>query len=454
MEITQSKLSRTSELAEFLERTRFDDIPENVREHTKLCILDWLGAALAGSVERPGKISRSLVRELGGKPESTIVGAGWKSNCANAALANGISGHTVELDDVNDVALIHPAAAVMPAALAVAERCGSKGRDLIASVVLGYETEVRLGAAMIPSHYDYWHTTGTCGTFGAAVAAGKLLGLNKKQMIHALGIAGTQAAGLVETFGTMSKPLNPGRAAQSGVLAALLAQKGFTSTERILDSSIGYCYAASRQPKLNEITEQLGTRYAVLKTCFKCHASCGHTHGAIDALQTIVSQSGLKPETVEQIMVETYPIAVNVVGNKPEPITASEAKFNLNYCLAAAFLFGRVGLEEFTEQRMSDPRVRELSKKVVVNVSQEFANAVLGSARVTVHDSRGGQMSVKVDVPKGYPENPLTAEELKQKFIGLARIALPMRQVENLIKKVESLDSIRVSSLSIVLSRS
>lgn len=453
MEIALSNVSKTSELAEFLLRTEFDDIPENVREHVKLCILDWLGAALAGAVERPGKIARSVIRELGGKPECTIIGANRKTSCVNAALVNGICGHTVELDDVNELALIHPAAPVIPAALAVGERCGSAGRDMITAVVLGYEAAVRLGMAMNPSHYEFWHTTGTCGTFGATVAAAKLLGLDKNQMIQALGIAGTQAAGLIETFGTMSKPLNPGRAAHSGVLAALLAEKGFTSTTQILDSRIGYCYAASKQPKLNELTEELGTRYAVLKTCFKCHASCGHTHGAIDALQSIVSTSDLKPAMVEQIIVETYPIAVNVVGNKPDPATGSDAKFSLNYCLAAALLFGRVGLEEFSEQRMKDTRVRELSKRVIVKVGQEFANAVLGSARVTVCDSRGGRKSVKVDVPKGYPDNPLTASELKQKFTKLACIALPKRQVEKIIKNVENLDKIRVCSLAVLLSK-
>jgi len=453
VKIALSNVSRTSELAKFSARTEFEDIPGNVRQHVKLCVLDWLGASLAGSVETPGKIVRSLIRELGGKGESTIIGAHGKTSCLNAALANGISGHTVELDDVNELAIIHPAAAVMPAALAVGERCESNGRDMIAAVVLGYEAEVRLGVAMNPSHYDYWHPTGTCGTFGATVAASKLLGLDEEQTIHALGIAGTQAAGLIETFGTMSKPLNPGRAAQSGILAALLAQKGFTSTTRILDSRIGYCYAASREPKLNEITDHLGAQYAVLKTCFKWHASCGHTHGAIDALQSIVSKHDVKPDMVEQIIVETYPIAVNVVGDKPEPVTSSEAKFSLNYCLAAALVFGRVGLKEFSEQRMRDSRVRELSKKVVVKAGEEFGDAVLGSARVTVCDSRGRRMSMKVEVPKGYPDNPLTASELKQKFRALASIALPKGQVEKIIMRVENLDKLQVSSLTALLQR-
>lgn len=449
----RSNMSRTSEFAEFFVQTNFEDIPEKVRRHAKTCILDWLGACLAGSVETPSKIVRSVIRGLGGKKESTLIGAQSKTTCLNAALANGVSGHAVELDDVNEVAIIHPAAPVIPAALAVAERCDSTGRDMITAVVLGYEAEVRLGIAMNPSHYDYWHPTGTCGTFGATVTASKLLGLDKQQMIQALGIAGTQAAGLIETFGTMSKPLNPGRAAQSGVLAALLAHKGFTSTDQILDSKIGYCYATSREPKLNEITEELGKRYAILKTCFKRHASCGHTHGAIDALQSIVSKYEVKPDMVQQIIVETYPIAVNVVGNKPEPRTSFDAKFSLHYCLAAALFSGRVGLEEFSEHRMREPKVRELSKKVVVRPGQEFANAVLGSARVTVCDSNGRRLSVKVDVPKGYPDNPLTNSELEQKFKALASIALPKNQVQRIIMKVEKLDETSVSSLASLLQK-
>jgi len=340
---------------------------------------------------------------------------------------------------------------VMPAALAGAEYCGSSGRDMITAVALGYEAEVRLGMAMNPSHYEYWHPTGTCGTFGGAVTAGKLLGLGREQMIRALGIAGTQASGLIETFGSMSKPLNPGKAAQSGVLAALLARKGFTSTSQILESKIGYCYAASREPRLNEITKDLGVRYAILRTCFKWHASCGHTHGAIDAVQNIVSKYDVRPEMVEQVIVETYPIAVSVVGGKPDPVSSSDAKFSLNYCLAAALVFGRVGLEEFSEQRRRNPQVREMSKKIIVRTGAEFANTVLGSAKVTVCVRGGRRMSFKVEVPKGYPDNPLTASELKQKFRGLARLALPNSQVEKIIARVEHLENMQVSSLTALL---
>ncbi|MGP8070135.1 MAG: MmgE/PrpD family protein [Candidatus Bathyarchaeia archaeon] len=444
-------MTETRELAAFIVKTDYNDLPLNVQRHAKLCILDWLGAALAGSIEPPAKIIYAIMRELGGKRESTIIGAHSKTGCVNAALANGIIGHTVELDDVHELSIIHPAAPVIPAALAIGERCDSSGQDFMTAVVLGYEVGIRIGSALNPSHYQYWHTTGTCGTFGAAATAGKLLGLDVEEMIQALGMAGTQAAGLVETFGTMSKPLNPGKAAQSGVLAALLAQRGFTSSKHTLDSKIGYCYAASNEPKIGEITEELGKRFAILRTSFKCHASCGHTHGAIDAVASIASKHHITPDMVEEVVVETYPIAMNIVGNKPRPVTSSDAKFSLHYCLAAALVFGRVGLEEFSEKRLNDTQLRELSGKIVVKVGQEFAKAVLGSARVTVRVRDGREMSFKVNVPKGYPDNPLTASELKQKFRRLASVALSKREVEKIILRVENLDRIHVSALASLL---
>ena len=301
--------------------------------------------------------------------------------------------------------------------------------------------------AMNPSHYRYWHTTGTCGTFGAAVTAGKLLNLDADQMIRALGIAGTQAAGLIETFGTMSKPLNPGRAAQSGVLAALLAQEGFTSSKQILESKIGYCRAASSEPRLGAITDELGKRFEILRTCFKRHASCGHTHGAIDAVQSIVTKDEIRPDSVDEIVVETYPIAVDVVGRKPDPKTSYDAKFSLHYCLAAAITYGNVGLAEFSEDSMRDPRVRELSRKVIVKTGLEFSRALLGSAKVTLRLHDGRRISSKVDIPKGYPDNPLTEAELEQKFRGLASVALPRAKVEKIIERVSNLDEIETSSL-------
>jgi 2-methylcitrate dehydratase PrpD len=445
-------MSVTRTLADFVVNTRYENLPKEVIEHAKVCILDWLGAALAGSLENPARIITSIIEKIGGKEQSTIIGTHVKTSCINAALANGIFGHAVELDDIHEEAIIHPAAPVLPAALAVAEYTNASGQDFITSIVIGYEVEIRIGMAINPSHYQFWHTTGTCGTFGATAATGKILGLKSEEMVHALGIAGTQAAGLIEVFGTMSKPLNPGRAAADGVWAALLAQKGFTSSRTILEAEKGYCRATAKECDLNKIIEDLGKKFEIVNNIFKIHASCGHTHGAIDAILLLSEKYSIKPEDVDRIVVGTYPIAVDVVGKNYEPKTASEAKFSLPYCLAAALIYGKVGLTEFSEEKLSDPKIRKLLKKVIVMVDPECINARLGCAKVTLYTIDGKAFSCRVDSPKGYPKNPLTKAELERKFMDLASLVLPEERVRRIVEIVSGLEKLeRITLLTDLL---
>jgi len=435
-------MSVTGALADFITNTSYDDLPKEVVEHAKASILDWLGVALAGSLEPPASIINSIVDEIGGREQSTVIGTRTKTSCVNAALANGILGHTVELDDIHEDAIIHPAASVLPAALAVAEYNDASGQDFIASIVVGYDVAIRIGMAINPSHYQFWHPTGTCGTFGATAAAGKILGLSSEEIVHALGIAGTQAAGLIEVFGTMSKPLNAGRAAANGVWAALLAQKGFTSSRTILEAEKGYCRATAKECDPKKIIEDLGKKFEIMNNIFKIHASCGHTHGAIDAILLLTERYDIKPEDIDRIVVGTYPIAVDVCGRNYEPKTASEAKFSLPYCLAAALIFGKVGLTEFSDENLSNNMIQKLSKKVTVNVDPECINARLGCARVALHTVDGKELSYRVDFPKGYPKNPLTKAELERKFVDLASLVLPEKSVRRLLEAVDNLESL------------
>jgi 2-methylcitrate dehydratase PrpD len=296
--------------------------------------------------------------------------------------------------------------------------------------------------AINPSHYQFWHTTGTCGTFGAAAAAGKILGLDSEEMTNAFGIAGTQAAGLIEVFGTMSKPLNPGRGAANGVWAALLAQKGFTSSRTMLEAEKGYCRATAKEYDLNKITENLGKKFEIVNNIFKIHASCGHTHGAIDAVLQLSEKYNIRPEDVDRIVVGTYPIAVNVVGRNYEPKTVHEAKFSLPYCLAAALIYGKVGLTEFSEENLRDPRIQKLSRKVKVVVDPEYVNARLGCAKVTVYAVNGKEFTCNVNVPKGYPKNPVSKEELERKFIALASLTLSSKRTKKTVEIVNSLEKL------------
>ncbi|MEM3404688.1 MAG: MmgE/PrpD family protein [Nitrososphaerales archaeon] len=431
----------TEKLATFTTEARFDNLPTEVKKQAATSLLDWLGVALVGSLEPPTKIISSLVSS-GGKAEATIIGSGTKTSTLNAALINGVAGHSVELDDIHETAVIHPAAAVIPAALSVAESQGVNGKQLLTAIVVGYEAAIRIGKAIMPTHYKFWHTTGTCGTFGAAAAAGSLLGLDKTAMEHAFGIAGTQAAGLIETFGTMSKPLNAGKASMNGVLAAMLAQKGFTGATQTLESEKGFCRATSEKVNLNKIVEKLGEEYEIVNCIIKRHASCGHTHGAIDAVLQILNMHEIKTYLIDKVLVETYPIAVDVVGKNYEPKTVSEAKFSLPYCVAVALAYGKAGLSEFSEEKLRDSKIKTLMKKVDISVADEFKTKTLGAAKVTIYTRDGNKLEACVQKPKGYPDNPLSEEELKGKFIELARLVLPTDRVYEILEKISKMETI------------
>ena len=442
----------TQRLARFIAETTYPDLPEAVTGHVKRCILDWLGAALAGTAEPASQAIIQLVKDLGGSGESTVIGGSFRSSCVNAALANGVTGHAAELDDIHGASVIHPGAPVMPAALAVAERTGASGEELIAAVAVGYETGIRVAKAVMPSHYEYWHPTGTCGTFGAAAAAGKLLGLDEGIMLRALGVAGTEASGLIESFGTMSKPFNAGRAARDGVTAALLAEGGFTGPASVLDAVKGYAHATSAQPDLNEIVDALGRRYETMETIFKRHACCGHTHGAIDAVIDLMDENDLDPREITEITVETYPIAVDVVGGDYSPGTSAEAKFSLPYCVAAAAILGSASLDAFTVEQIANPALRELMGRVKVQVGEEFTEARLGCAKVTIRTETAGDLARRVDVPKGYPENPMSSAELRGKFRELSRAALTAGRIGELEKMVDDLEDVGdVRDLTVLL---
>jgi len=449
--LDMSESGVTRRLAEFVVRTDFRDIPRDVVEHAKLCILDWLGAALAGSRSLVAKVVISFLEKFGWGDGVTVIGTPIRTHPVFAALANGVMGHAVEMDDIHREAIIHPAASIVPAALAVAEYGNAHGEEFITAVVLGYEIGIRLGIAVNPSHYEYWHTTGTCGTFGAAAAAGKLLKLSEEGMVHAFGIAGTSAAGLIEVFGTMSKPFNAGRAAMDGVLAAFLAKEGLTSSTTILESPKGYLRATSKEYNIDKLFKGLGKEFKIKENIFKIHASCGHTHGAIDAILEIVRRYNVKPGDVSEILIGTYPIAVEVVGRNYEPKTPEEAKFSLPYCVAVALLYGRVGLEEFSYSKLTDNEIRKLMKKVKIYIEPKYSNCVLGCAEVKIITKEGHIYEHRIDVPKGYPENPLTKQELLGKFEALASIAISKERIKEIVNIVNDLENRNIKELVTLL---
>lgn len=434
-------MTATRDLAKYIENMKSGDIPSKVIDHAKACCLDWIGCALAGSLESAGRIVKELVVDVGGADESTVVGTSVRTSSPNAALANGILGHCAELDDIHEESIIHPAASVVPAALAICEKEKLSGVDLLTSIVCGYEVEIRIAKSIMPSHYRYWHTTGTCGTFGATAAVGKLLSLEVDELVHAFGIAGTQAGGLVEVFGTMSKPLNAGKAAMNGVISALLAEKGFTSSDRILEAEKGYCKATSEKFDPDAILGKDGV-FEITRSVFKRYSCCGHIHGALDAVLAILDAESIQVEDIGKVKVGTYPIAIEIIGGGTRPSSASEARFNLPYCVALALLYGRVGPAEFAGRRFSDDTVFELSKKVRVEVDPELSDARLGAAIVEVELANGRKTRRRVDHPKGHPENPLSRTELEGKFRSLVSSILEEADATRLIEMTRDLENL------------
>lgn len=417
-------------LAEFIVGTRYEDFPPSVVAAAKLTILDWLGSALAGAHEEPARMARAVVRGFGTSDEATLFPTG-RASAAGAALANGVASHILEFDDIHKGSTIHGAAPIIPAALAVAEREGADGRAFLRATILGYEAALRVGEAVNPSHYRYWHPTGTAATFGAAVAAGALLGLDARRLRDALGSAGTQAAGLWEfnADGTMSKHLHPGKAAFNGVLAADLAREGFTGAGRILEGERGFCRAMSTEPDLGRLTAGLGTTWKIGENCYKLHACCGHTHTAIDTALALRARQGWAQgdaaRALAGVRIALYGPGYDIV-REPNPRTPYQGKFSIAYCVAVALNEGRVGLAQFGSERFGpagtvEPQSAALLARTTVEVAPDLTARYpeRWPARLELTLADGTTLSGEADYPRGNPENPVSPEVLEEKFRAL-----------------------------------
>ena len=349
---------------------------------------------------------------------------------------------------------MHPGAPVIPAALAVAEARGASGLDLLTAIIAGYEVAIRVGEAAGPSHYKYWHSTATCGVFGAAAAAAKLLGLDTTAIDAALGTAGTEASGLWEFLadGAMSKHLHPGKAAMDGVIAALFSREGFTAARRILEGERGFLAATSPGQDQSRITDGLGQgTYRIDDVSFKIHASCRHTHPAVDAVLEVVRRHDLQPSDIASVTVETYSEALAKTDN-PDPTTPYAARFSLQFCTSLTIARRCLSPADFTSGSLLDPTVRGLMSKVRLVATDTFDSFYPAhwSAKVTVTTgpkghttaSPGASFSATVDNPRGDPENPVSLEDIYQKFLGLTVPVVGRKLAEELGQAVLRLESI------------
>jgi 2-methylcitrate dehydratase PrpD len=389
-------------------------------------------------------MAQQFVTSLGISDEATAF-SGGRSSASGAALANGVASHILEFDDIHKTSTVHAAAPVISAALAVAEREHADGRAFLLAVTLGYEAALRIGEAVNPSHYRYWHPTGTAATFGAAAAAGSLIHLSPAQILDALGSAGTQAAGLWEfnADGAMSKHLHPGKAAFNGVLSADLARLGFTGATRILEGKRGFFRAMSGSYDESCVTDALGERWKIAENCYKLYSCCGHTHTAIDvALELRVRTPGDWPGDLSHVLIETYGPGYEIV-KELTPRTPYQAKFSIAYCVAIALVDGRVGLDQFTPERLRDPAMAALLEHIQVVVADDLTAKYPAAwpTRVTLTLSNGAILTASADYPRGNPENPVSTAQLEDKFRSLVTPRLSAATAERAIEAVQSLET-------------
>ncbi len=438
----------TRALATFLADLRFEHLPRPVIERTKELFLDWIASALAGRGARPVQILEGFATHMGPQEgPSEILTSRRRTSPFFAALVNGAASHVVEQDDVHNGAVFHPATVVFPAVLAAAQDVDASGEDFLTASVAGYEAGIRVGAFLGRSHYRVFHTTGTAGTLGAAAGVARLLHAEPSVMLHALGSAGTQAAGLWEFLrdAADSKQLHTAKAAADGLLSAYIARDGFTAAQHILEGPQGMAAGMSSDADARKLIAGLGERWAVLETSFKYHASCRHTHPAADALLQAMHEHDLTADRIAHIRAYVHQAAIDVLGPVTDPQTVHQAKFSMPFVLALIALYQQAGIDQFSEQALRDPRIREVMGRVEMVLDPEIDAAYperwIGKVQVETTD--GAVFVSHVAVPKGDPENTLERAEIETKAHRLAafRQGASGEEMDALIARAWALDT-------------
>jgi len=414
-------MSHTQDLAAFLADLHYEQIPASVLDRTEDLFLDWIGSALASQGARPIPLFERYAQRMGpADGNAKILVSGRGTSPWFAAFVNGASSHLVEQDDLHNSSVLHPATVVFSAVLAAAQDLNKSGKDLLLASVAGYEAGIRIGEFMGRSHYRIFHTTATVGTLAAAVGVGKLLGFNKEQFINLLGNAGTQAAGLWEFLrdAADSKQLHTAKAAADGLLAAYMTEDGLTGARNILEGEQGMAAGMSSDAKPACLSDRLGTRWALVETSFKFHASCRHTHPAADALLHLMQRESLSHEQIATVVTRVHQGAIDVLGRVVKPTTVHQAKFSMGAVLGLIAVHGSAQLIEFRDLALTDPAVDAFREKVSMELDPEVDAAYPGRwlGRVVVTTTDGRTLSAAIDEPKGDPGNTLSRSELEAKF--------------------------------------
>ena len=419
-------LDPSKDLSDFCAALRYDDLPAPVVNRTLELFLDWLGSALAGSSSRQASIFREFASSMG--PQNgrcAVIGSDMTTSPLFAAMVNGAASHVVEQDDLHNSSILHPATVVFPPLFAAAQNePGVSGAGFIVAAVAGYEAGIRVGEFLGTSHYRVFHMTGTAGTVAAAMAVARLLHLDGAKTRHALGSAGTQAAGLWQFLvdAADSKQLHTAKASADGLLAAYTARDGLTGAAAILEGEQGMGVGMLSAGHAEKLVDRLGERWGLMETSFKFHASCRHTHPAADAFLTLCEKNDLNHEDIAAIRVHVYRAAADVLGMVDVPETIHQSKFSMGFVLALIAVEGSASINEFTPEALQDDRVSRIRQVTRMLVDPEIDSRYpeTWGSRVEVDLASGETLVEFNDCPKGDPGNMLSREELEDKFSRLA----------------------------------
>ena len=428
----------TKILAHYIVNAKYEDLPAKVRKEGTRTLLNWVGVAIGGSHHETVDIAVSALAPFSGPAQASLFGRHERFDIMNAAFLNGVSSHIFDYNDTHLKTIIHPAGPVASAILALSEMQPVTGKDFLNALVLGVETECRIGNAVYPNHYDAgWHITGTAGVFGSAAAVGKLLKLTEQQMIWALGLAASQPVGLRESFGSMNKSFNPGRAASNGIFAALLAAKNYTSSDGMIEAKRGWANTISTKQDYREITEGLGTRYEAALNTYKPFA-CGIVmHPAIDAAIQLRDENKLTADQIERVELKVHPLVIELTGKKT-PREGLEGKFSIYHAVAVALVEGAGGEKQFSNRAVTDPVVVALRSKVMPVVTPGVDAAQVD---MTVVLKDGRRLEKHIEHAIGSVDVPMSDQALEKKFSDLAEGILPaptIRRVMDLCWNVET----------------
>ena len=417
-------------LAEYAAGATVSQVPEGVRREASRTLLNWVGCAVGGS--RQGAVAHAVAAlgPFSGPAQASLFGRTERMDAMSAALVNGIGSHVLDYDDTHLRTIIHPAGPVAAALTAFAEYRAVSGEAFMNALVIGCEIECRMGNSVFPEHYAKgWHITGTTGVFGSAAAIGRVLGLDARRMAWAIGLAASQPVGLKVQFGSDTKAFHPGRAAQNGMLAALLAEQGYTAAPDAIEGFDGWGQAMSTRHDGGEVTRGLGERYELALNTYKPFACGIVAHPAIDAAIQLRDENALRPEEIRAVVVRVHPLVLNLMG-KAEPRAGLEGKFSVFHAVAVALVTGRAGEQAFTDEAVRDPVVVGVRGKVVAEV-----DPAIGADQVdmTVSLEDGRVLHRFIEHAVGSQDHPMSDAQLEGKFRGLAEGILPEGKVGGLM---------------------